>query len=159
MADIFLTDKDMATLKGLIATKLNISDYKTTFPASAIVEGVLPIERGGTGASTVADVLAKLGLSRFSQIATGNYDGGGSYGVSNSNVLNFPFQPKVVFMERNFGFFPWIYGTSKGFEQSNTELRWCELTWSGNTLRWYSEINDVIQGNVSGETYNWVAIG
>lgn len=159
MADIFLTDKDRNELLALIATKLNKSDYKTTFSADAIVEGVLPIERGGTGETTVQGILEALGLTRAAKIATGSYKGGGGSGAANANVVSFPFQPKVVFFDRNIGIFPWVYGASYGWAVSNTSLRECVLTWEGNTLSWYSDTNDIVQGNVAGTVYNWVAIG
>ena len=156
MADIFLTDKDWNELLALIATKLNISDYKTTFSADAIVEGVLPIERGGTGASTVPGVLAKLGLSHFAQVATGSYEGSNDYGNGYTLSLTFPFKPKLVFVtcttHDSEEHEPWVYG------QQAARLGVIELSWTENGVSWsVTNVSDHL--NQGGLTYVWVAIG
>ena len=60
------------------------------------LNGVLSVEKGGTGANTVEGALANLGIDGCAQIAINSYDGDGKYGENNPITLTFDFEPKFV---------------------------------------------------------------
>ena len=100
------------------------------------------------------------------QIATGSYIGTGTYGENNPNSLTFPFEPKVVFIQRSAagqdGGYAWVRNASSDKScnyNSDYHPATCSLTWSGNTLSWYYSVNAGYQLNTSGTTYHYVAIG
>ena len=93
------------------------------------------------------------------KINIGSYVGNGGHGSGNPNKLNFNFTPKVVFLSSDVGdntmFFYGINNGSPIQVNSNTPNT---LNWEEKSLQWYSD-NEYNQGNVSGRTYYWVAIG
>ena len=124
--------------------------------ASAIVSGILPVIRGGTGVDSLASLATALGAAK---IQTGSYNGTGAYGSSNPCRLTFDFSPKVVMIlstrSVGDGTAVWIVSAPKGIVNSE----FCNLTWSGNSLSWYHDNNAVYQLNYSGYKYYWCAIG
>lgn len=113
-------------------------------------------------------------ISHDVQIETGSYVGTGNYGSGNANNLQFSFTPKIVFIRgiregsimsflllmqnTGIGFAPYAYS-------SQSQSYYCGLytTISNNGITWYVNSNvanqDAFQGNSSGITYNYVAIG
>ena len=110
------------------------------------------------------------------RIATGSYEGTGTYGASNPCSLTFDFVPKAGF----------IYGadfnnfnlTNSGginlvpFSGAETTIYYhssfgVTLKISGDTVTWYFEYSDEDytkygpggQLNMNGQTYHWIAIG
>lgn len=102
------------------------------------------------------------------KIATGSYVGTGTYGASNPNTLTFDFEPKIVFLARDgseeilgnyaghITVFPWTAYLT--FRSGSSGYR-CTINWNGNTISWYSTSDATSQGNVSGTTYYYLAIG
>ena len=102
------------------------------------------------------------------QIATGSYVGTGTYGSGNPNTLTFDFEPKIVFLARDgseeilgnyaghITVFPWTAYLT--FRSGSSGYR-CTINWNGNTISWYSTSDATSQGNVSGTTYYYLAIG
>lgn len=110
------------------------------------------------------------------QLTTGSYIGTGTCGESSPNTLTFDFVPKLVI----------VTATERGMSGSanNTPLLVCihgssvtmfptgnttggnyyalkmHLTWSGNTLSWYTDSTNVDQQlNREGALYHYFAIG
>lgn len=61
------------------------------------LNGVRPIEIGGTGASTAEGARENLGLTHFAKMQKVSYVGNGKYGKDNAIQLSFSFPPKVIF--------------------------------------------------------------
>ena len=124
-----------------------------THDASAIVSGILPVIRGGTG----VDSLAALGAAR---IQTGSYVGTGKAGSSNPNSITFSFTPRLVVItekEDNMKGM-WVHNSLRMMVgSSDTNI----ASLSGNTLSWYdvNSGNILKQLNFNGRTYCWVAFG
>lgn len=129
----------------------------------------------GLGADSVPDdVLAYLG-KYAPKIATGSYVGTGTAGSSNPNSLTFDFIPKVLIVQAydwssfNAGsddflnFAIMVNGISlyMGVQSdSNVSSKSVSVTWSGNTVSWYSTTSNAMsQLNGGSEKYFYVAIG
>lgn len=59
--------------------------------------GILPVNKGGTGQSSLEALLAALKQAGAVQIATGSYVGTGTFGADHPCSLTFDFVPKLVF--------------------------------------------------------------
>ena len=111
----------------------------------------------------------------FPKIATGSYVGTGTYGSANPNSLTFDFEPKIVFLsvdssasafsQTGFMFFIRNQSGSPSWYFYNSAYVGRTITWSGNTLSWYTlagnpnDAPDRQQFNVSGQRYCYVALG
>ena len=104
------------------------------------------------------------------QIATGSYNGTGTYGSTNPNSLTFEFAPKMlVIVSLNFFAIVMPKTTSYSnasnafgtYANSNADRRILYNKISGNTVYWYQDAvkSATGQGNESGHTYHYVAIG
>ncbi len=58
--------------------------------------GILPVNKGGTGQSSLEALLAALKQAGAVQIATGSYVGTGTYGADHPCSLTFDFSPQIV---------------------------------------------------------------
>lgn len=100
----------------------------------------------------------------IAQTEIGTYVGTGTAGQSSPNTLTFSFEPKVVFIStkinstNNTGIF--IYDTNAIYFPTSypTGGSYLATTWQGNQISWYYA-NPTAQLNVSGRTYNYIAIG
>ena len=118
------------------------------------------------GISALQTALTSCGNCK---IVTGSYTGTGKYGSGNKNSLTFPFEPKLVIVQNKSKAMPELgasdthqYGmllAIRGLAQYVTSAYPFILSWEGNTLRWYSEYNERLQLNVSGQAYCYLAIG
>lgn len=103
------------------------------------------------------NVVDILGNSVGVKVETGSYVGTGTYGQNNKNNLTFNFTPKIIC----------IQAAISAFIESGNGLIWQGQAGSGvlffssnfNTFSWYSPSSANIQLNVSGTTYNYIAIG
>lgn len=106
------------------------------------------------------------------QIATGSYTGTGTYGDSNPNSLTFDFDPKVVAIisgntryVRGFMFLPGYGFMSNNSSSGSTAISmynlyvWAPQNVGTNTVSWHNASSAAHQLNVSGEPYNYIAIG
>lgn len=101
--------------------------------------------------------LANLGA----KIETGSYTGTGTYGASNPNSLTFGFEPKLVMLGPANAYVTCIAlrGTPTAILFStNQGSIFPKLTWSGNTLQWYSTGDKDTQLNNTTQ-YAYIAIG
>lgn len=112
------------------------------------------------------------GASGNLRVSTGSYTGTGTYGVGNQNSLTFDFTPiALIVYDTTSGFYGLCpIGTNYGWYSS---MFWsvgqtasvvnqygCNISSGGNTVSWYTIGNSAVyQLNVSGHTYNYIAIG
>lgn len=131
------------------------TDYLTSTQQDAYTEGVVD------GVTTT--YLGQLGDK--AQVEVGSYVGTGTYGSSNKNSLTFDFEPKaVIFRSPNNPMMPPVYieGASAmgAFRAENTNYSTVvQVSVSGKTISWYNATSAIYQGNNSGTTYHYIAIG
>ena len=75
--------------------------------------GILPVNKGGTGQSSLEALLAALKQAGAVQIATGSYVGTGTYGADHPCSLTFDFLPTII----------WLFGAGFG-----------DMLWNSQTL-------------------------
>lgn len=111
------------------------------------------------------------------KIATGSYMGTGTYGKSNPNTLEFPFEPKLVLIGGHFTSYPgmlgnwpgtflvkgWRYASAFGVFNENEDYG-LHVVWGEKSVSWYStrtsaSMTDTYQGNSDMHTYYYVALG
>ena len=106
-------------------------------------------------------------LAAGAKIATGSYTGTGEYGSSHPNTLTFDFEPKVIFFyygpDHDRGIIMFVRGRTEEFVtgggRSYTRLY---ITWSGNSVSWYSNDDEREQMNRTcsdNSPYIYAAIG
>lgn len=95
------------------------------------------------------------------KIETGSYVGTGTYGSGNKNTLTFSIKPKVLFIAGDgmgsLAVFVDKVTPAKTITGSDADN--LGVTWSDQTVSWWSTDNATEQQNYSGTTYNYVAIG
>ena len=103
-------------------------------------------------------------LSGFARIEMGSYVGTGTYGESNPNTLTFGFAPKVIFIYTNNSSEVAILLKDQTIARNNQQgtssaqlLR--GITWTGNTVSWYSSDSADQQRNEASKQYTYIAIG
>ncbi len=103
------------------------------------------------------------------KVVTGSYVGTGTYGESNPNTLTFDSVPKIIMLwttktvgSSGYSFNPHIlrWGVTAIFanSSSNSASYKASVTYSGNTMTWYSLNDASYQANTSGTTYYYLAI-
>ena len=140
--------------------------------AGEITSGILPIARGGTGASSIDSLVSLLGAAI---VEVGSYVGTGTSGSANPTSLTFDFAPKVLIMLENYfytsGYISALNVTSLttsfvedrfGYRQA-INTGYCKKSADGKTISWYSNYSSKYdagyQYNQSGTTYAYIAIG
>lgn len=97
-------------------------------------------------------------LGRF---ISSSYIGTGTYGSSNLNVINLPFNPKMVIISQSDGFYLGILinssSTGKTIIGSSAHST-LTVTWGDKQVLWYAS-SIANQLNTSGKTYNYIALG
>ena len=143
------------------------------------------VDKGGTGLSEVtkgnflvgngADALVEktpaevLNIIGAAKIVKDSYTGNGEYGKNNPCVLTFGGVPKLVFVQadtppaRGRSMFLAINGSPEAevfpvIGTTGDSLDSVYLTWSDNSLSWYSTESSEYQMNKDGKTYNYIAI-
>lgn len=136
--------------------------------ASSIVSGILSVARGGTGVSSLEELVEAMSAAR---IVTGSYTGTGTCGDDNPTSITCAFPPKVAIVGRTvdqsnsvdmilvtpFGGMTWD-GSFKSTSGGTTAPALAGSV-SGNTISWYHEADINAQCNRSGEVYNYIVIG
>lgn len=118
------------------------------------------------------DTLLKNIADGRTKIAAGSYVGTGTYGVNNQNSLSFSFAPKLILIykadETSQMWGLWSDGASRLIilRQSSTTSDRNNASLVDNVFSWYCPATGSgtstaaqYQLNVSGSTYNYVAIG
>ena len=140
--------------------------------------GILPVNKGGTGQSSLEALLAALKQAGAVQIATGSYVGTGTFGADHPCSLTFDFSPKIVIVQQASalsGFnsnscgsgFLWLAeqtSQNQSLNGSHSYSGSASLVFKleGTQIRWYSEETGgygiAYQENVSGQKYSFLAI-
>lgn len=139
------------------------------------INGSVPIESGGTGASTLEQALENLGLSNAAKIETGTYQGNGSKdGVS----LTFGFSPQIVILSNTTYYAIFVRGVESAVcfkVESDVHTASMEIynvvnvynaffataNWDVESVLSFTYITDESSKilNDSGVSYNYIAIG
>lgn len=167
-----LVRADQPTQEGTPLNKASLLNDATAalygLPNTAVPDDVL------SKIKTLIDS-ANANANTKARIDTGSYTGTGTYGSSNPNSLTFDFEPKLIVIKNTssnvvrsyfmvfvrpcpFALIVRARATKSGGDAcyGNTVY----VTWSGNTVSWYSESSSEWQGNYSStETYYYIAIG
>lgn len=108
------------------------------------------------------------------RIAVGTYAGTGTAGSSNPNSLTFSFAPQIVFIAHltpfssSVGYYGLFFADCITGLFTSTDsgiyYRTLHVTWSGNTMQWYSDMNSnpelqLNNGNSMYNQYKYFAIG
>ena len=97
------------------------------------------------------------------KVVSGSYVGTGEYGPEAPNSLVIGADPKAVFISpknttNGVGMYPWVLGAGLFYAASNNTLSYCSVV-STNPFIFYSALSSPSwQFNVSGYTYQWVAL-
>lgn len=143
--------------------------YSTT--AGYPVFGTLPVGMGGTGATSVSGLAAKLvengGLAKT---IVGSYVGTGNYGANAKNSLTFDAPPKLLVIMPSDNEWGGAYGgfiVLRGVTSSRAgglmdyvSDDWGRLfyAWNDNTVTWYSAQSAATQQNIAHANYVYFAI-
>ena len=111
-------------------------------------------------------------LGKQVRIETGSYVGTGTYWKENPNTLTFGFKPQLVIVykendcltPKDGGYnqsFLWVAGQYTLRIYAVTSIDFVYISANGNTLSWYagSPYGPERQCNISGQKYNYIAIG
>ena len=129
--------------------------------------GILPVNKGGTGQSSLEALLAALKQAGAVQIATGSYVGTGTYGADHPCSLTFDFSPKLVIVyEIGTGLIPlnvagfWqnSFIWCPGQDSLKIGQAWGHIRQETNSIRW-DGVDAIAQLNELNTTYFYVAIG
>lgn len=146
--------------------------------------GILPVNKGGTGQSSLEALLAALKQAGAVQIVTGSYVGTGTYGADHPCSLTFDFVPQIVgiIAFTNSGLIVNNTGASylaaddyilltnylttnpqsgAGFGPgfNSNPSNWGYKSNDGKTIFWYTQSKYEDQFNFAGRTYYYFAIG
>ena len=102
------------------------------------------------------------------RLEMGQYTGTGTTGAANPCIITFKHKPRIVWICARTavsggynGGQPWIYGSSAAFSgiyaNGGSSSYAANLTWTGNTLKWYSNGADQ-QLNTSGVIYDYFSL-
>ena len=124
--------------------------------AGKITSGILPVARGGTGVSSLDELVKALGAVK---VTAGSYTGNGQYGKETPNSLSFPFPPKFLMIAEPQGYSVIVINNSQYALYGGVGAWYLFATWSGNSVSWYSPAGERDQMNSSGKTYTYYAFG
>lgn len=127
-----------------------------------------PIGWGGSLDKTL-ELLSQM-VSSGAQIETGTYQGTGTYGSGNQKSLTFNFPPKLLYVSpvdqnKNLtGIHMLVCNGVTNVQtefsgQNQTSNTFCTVSFSENTVAWYSSYAADSQLNAASTTYFYVAIG
>ena len=136
--------------------------------------GILPVNKGGTGQSSLEALLAALKQAGAVQIATGSYVGTGTYGADHPCSLTFDFSPKLVVVQQTQARGGWGGDSGAGFLWQNGQISQevslngpksdteADLRFNIEELQfsWYSNNSSsgaMFQENLQGVTYVYIA--
>jgi len=154
---------------GITANSINAAAKTHKHSATDITSGILPIARGGTGYSSLAELQAALiSGTTDGMYKTGSYTGTGTYGSTNKNVITYTKKPKFVLVQPVTG----TSGTDEGFlcladvttlysggfnddvANPSSDLH---FTWSGTQVSWYGQ-NATKQANKASTMYRYLVV-
>lgn len=126
-----------------------------------------PVRRTDFNADNAKIDAAIHALSDCVRVAAGSYTGNGKYGSANPCTLDFTATlgrpPRLLVVMPEESYYYWmtaVYGVKvvrSYYEQHSNFM--LNLTWSGNSVKWYGTNSASIQLNESGRVYHYIAIG
>ena len=142
------------------------NEYSFSVPVITIPDGGRMDQLEGPDGQVIFPITlarAVAGLENYSvesKVHPGAYTGSGTYGSGNPNSLTLEFEPKMVIVQGTSGRMavmikPSGVGISIGASDSTT----LNVTWDGESVRWYNAVNAANQMNTSNETYSYTAFG
>lgn len=142
------------------------NEYSFTVPVITIPDGGRMDQLEGPDGQVIFPITlarAVAGLENYSvesKVHPGAYTGSGTYGSGNPNSLTLEFEPKMVIVQGTSGRMavmikPSGVGISIGASDSTT----LNVTWDGESVRWYNAVNAANQMNTNNETYSYTAFG
>lgn len=97
------------------------------------------------------------------KIQTGSYTGTNKYGSENKNTLTFNFVPQLVIVAivstYIVGPLVMVQGSGNASNGTTSSGVAIYISWSGNSVSWYSANASSYQMNSGTIKYNWLAIG
>ena len=114
------------------------------------------LESGKAEAASLAALRAVVAGKGSCQVVTGQYTGYGQYGQSNPNSLTFE-KPPVLVLVSGTNTLVMARGGSRGYVLQNGTSERIEVSWSGDSLSWYSARDSVYQMNTAGMVHYYVA--
>ena len=153
------------TYNGSQWTVYNQDVYTKTQSLSSTTATAMNTKFGSTPATPDA-ALALLTsviptVASNAKVATGSYNGTGTYGAGNPTTINVGFTPKMLLLATSpltpaGSLLAWFTGISKA--RAGTTGSFADVTVSGNSIS-LSSTDANTQMNTSGYTYYWFAIG
>ena len=145
----------------VLRTDFNADNAKidAALAAKAEVASLTALSETVSGlSSTVAEHAAALDACGNCKIWTTTYQGNGQYGSSGRNSVTFPVRPLfAVVYSRDGILLPIPAYASQSWTNRGETLTY--LSWSGNTVSWYSSENSAsYQLNAAGSTYFVLAL-
>lgn len=142
------------------------NEYSFSVPVITIPDGGRMDQLEGPDGQVIFPITlarAVAGLENYSvesKVHPGAYTGSGTYGSGNPNSLTLEFEPKMVIVQGTSGRMavmikPSGVGISIGASDSTT----LNVTWDGESVRWYNAVNAANQMNTNNETYSYTAFG
>ena len=142
------------------------NEYSFSVPVITIPDGGRMDQLEGPDGQVIFPITlarAVAGLENYSvesKVHPGAYTGSGTYGSGNPNSLALEFEPKLVIVQGTSGRMavmikPSGVGISIGASDSTT----LNVTWDGESVRWYNAVNAANQMNTNNETYSYTAFG
>ena len=134
--------------------------------ATDITSGILPVAQGGTGVSTIAELATALSTSLGGvQIAVGKYSGSEPANDTTYKTITLSFTPKAVLVMATDGRIS-VEGTSADLAYGGLAVTDAPAEDSSRDFIWiitngFRVANTGFSGylNLSGKTYNYIAIG
>ena len=158
----------MASTYDITMKQYNGTDYDTLYPTADLannVSGVLPLANGGTGETSLDNLLSTLIGNGLTEKYTGSYVGTGTHGSANPNSITVGWAsgtPRCLIVAGGGDLMIWLLssstaptfhgvsGGSPGFVAN--------VSYSGATVSWYNASQAYAQMNTSGTTYFWFAL-
>jgi hypothetical protein len=125
-----------------------------------VEDRVTPIEKGGTGASTVEEAMNNLSIP---QIFLSSHVGDGNFGANNPTVIPIKPSTKLFIMgdvqsTNSRGTLVLVRGQKRTSLDSSGVGMQINATWTDDTLSFYHNSSASAQGNTKGETYPYLLI-
>lgn len=140
--------------------------------AGNITSGIIPVERGGTGVATIAELAAALSASIGGvRVTVGNYTGSGGTSGTSSKTITLPFTPNAVLVVNQKGVvstvvntWSYVYGglALAGYPAKFKSFEFITIGTNSFTVKsdnGATEAGTNIVCNSSAESYNYIAIG
>lgn len=155
---------------GVTASQVGAAATSHKHSASDIASGVLSVQRGGTGASSIDQFVAQIATGVANLYQTGSYTGNGNTGSGNPITISYRKKPKFIIVQPVDG----TSGTDEGFlcladvttlysggfnddvGNGSSDLH---FTWGSTSVSWYGTSSYAYRHcNKSGTLYRYLIV-